>query len=122
MSRTFAEGQMVVLLSDLHEPVVARGAVGWIEFARPATDYYEVEFDHDPGPHDTGRLYAMRALHLRLATEEEIASDFALLDDSTPLSMPADEYDTAGHRLAGCETGSTYPAEYFLDESNRLFP
>lgn len=83
----------VVVLVDLLEPAVAQGAIGTITEADPERDYYEVSFDGD-------RLFIMRGSQIRPATEEEIAEDFAPVPRNT---------------------GSLYPAEYFLDEMNRLF-
>lgn len=85
----------VVVLVDLLEPIVAQGAIGTIIVADPQRDYYEVSFDDD-------RLFIMRGSQIRPATEEEIAADFA----------PS---------VATRNTGSLYPADYFLDEMNRLF-
>lgn len=85
----------VVVLVDILEPIVAQGAIGTITEADPQRDYYEVSFDED-------RLYIMRGKQIRPATEEEIAADFA------PSAAPHN-------------TGSVYPADYFLDEMNRLF-
>jgi hypothetical protein len=93
-TRIRVPGTKVVVLVDTHEPTVAQGAIGEIITWETDTGWYAVEFSDD-------RLLLMRDEQIRVATEEEIKNDFGNVEKN--------------------RTGSLYPAEYFLDEMNRLF-